>query len=226
MLQAFFEPAMAPFAIAITLMLIIAAVELLGAMMGVPASAAFDSLLPEIDMDGDAPSLLDAPTAGPLSHVLGWLCVGRVPVLVLLIVFLTAFGLAGFALQSVVHSLLGVFAPAVLAAIPAFFAALPVVRISGMTIALIMPKEETDAVSQARFIGKVATIIRGEARQGQPAEAKFKDRHGHTHYALVEPDEADATFAQGENVVIVKQVGSIYTAIRSDSAAFLDRARS
>lgn len=247
MIESFFSPATAPFAVAICLMLIIATVELVGALMGLQASAMLDSLLPEIDadldidvdmdldleadyaggaLDVDAPAVPDAPSPGPLSQVLGWLCVGKVPILVLLIVFLTAFGLAGFFIQGALVSLFGLSLPAALAAIPAFAVAIPIVRTVGLGLAKIMPKEHTEAVSQKRFIGKVATIIRGEARKGAPAEAKLTDRFGQTHYVLIEPDDNESVFKQGEEVIVIKQSGSIYQAIVNTSAALSDNAAS
>lgn len=252
MAEAFFSPATAPFAVAISLMLMIAAAEIIGALMGMPASAALDSMLPDVDvdadldvdldidadldleadyaggpMDADAPSVPDAPSPGPLSQVLAWLCVGKVPVLVLLIIFLTAFGLVGFFVQGLSQTLIGAPLPALVAVAPAFAAAIPTTRFAGLTFAAIMPKEQTEAVSQRRFIGKVATIVRGEARKGLPAEAKFADRHGQTHYVLVEPDNDADTFSQGSEVVIVKQTGrSVYQAILNTSAAMSDNAAS
>lgn len=239
MIETFFSPATTPFAIALSLMLIIAAVELVGALMGMPASAMLDSLLPEIDadidldleadysggpFDADAPSVPNGPSPGALSQILGWLCVGKVPVLVLLIVFLTAFGLAGFIIQGLVSGVIGVSLPAVIAVVPALFAAIPSTRVAGLTLAKIMPKEQTEAVSQKHFIGKVATIVRGEARKGAPAEAKLTDSFGQTHYVLVEPDDDTESFRQGAGVIIVRQSGSIYQAIVNTSAVMSDSA--
>ena len=241
MIETFFSPETAPFAIALSLMLLIAAVELVGALMGMPASAILDSLLPEIDadvdldleadysggpLDADAPSVPNAPSPGPLSQILGWLCVGKVPVLVLLIVFLTAFGLAGFIIQGVVRGILGVSLPAVIAVAPALFAAIPMTRVAALTLAKIMPKEQTEAVSQKHFIGKVAVILRGAARKGAPAEAKLTDSFGQTHYVLIEPDDETETFQQGTDVIIVKQTGSFYQAILNTSAALSSGATS
>jgi len=241
MAEIFFSPATTPFAVAIVLMLIIAMVEIVGALMGTPASAALDSMLPDIDvdmdidmdaefdatvgcpLDADAPAVPDAPGAGPLSQLLGWLCVGKVPVLVLLIIFLTAFGLVGFVIQGLQMALLGVAIPSFLAAIPAFFAAMPVTRYAGLGFAMVIPKEQTEAVSQKLFIGKVATIVRGVAVKGSPAEAKLKDSFGQSHYILVEPDLDGETFSQADEIVIVRQSGSIYQAIRNTSAAMSDR---
>lgn len=245
MIDTFFSPATTPFAVAISLMLIITAVEVFGALMGMPASAMLDSLLPELDadvdldidtdldleadyaggpLDADAPGIPDAPNPGPLSQILGWLCVGKVPILVLLIVFLTAFGLVGLIIQGAVQGVFGAPLPAIIAVGPALFAAIPTTRIAGLTLSKIMPKEQTEAVSQKKFIGKIATIVRGRARKGLPAEAKFSDQHGQTHYVLVEPDNDTASFDQGSEVVIVKQTGSVYQAILNTNAAMSDNA--
>lgn len=234
MIETFFSPATAPFAVAICLMVMLAAVELIGALMGMPASAMLDSLLPEIEadvdldiemdyaggpLDADAPGGPNTLSPGPMSQILGWLCIGRVPVLVLLIVFLTAFGLTGFVIQGVVAQIFGATLPALIAVLPAFFAAILATRVCGLGLAKIMPKEQTEAVSQKQFIGKVATILRGEARKGSPAEAKLTDSFGRTHYLLIEPDDQLGSFPQGSDVIVVKQSGSIYQAIFNTSVA-------
>ncbi len=245
MFESFFSDATAPFAIALSLMLLIALMELIGALMGMAPSDMIDSMLPEIDtdldidadldlevdvdlggvgspLDTDAVSAPDAPGAGPLSSILGWLCVGRVPILVLLIAFLTAFGLTGIVLQGTFASLVGFSLPAALASVPALVVAIPATRWSGLVLSKIMPKEQTEAVSQKRFVGRIATIVRGEAKTGLPAEAKLTDRYGQTHYLLVEPDEADASFPAGEAVLIVKQVGGRYRVIANPNPHLTD----
>ena len=239
MIALFLSPANTPFAVSIGLMVMIALVEVVGALMGMSPSSALDNLLPEVDtdldldadvdidgvaggpFDADAPTIPDAPNVGPLSQVLGWLCVGKVPILVLLIVFLTTFGLAGFFLQALVRGFFGAPLPAIMAVVPALFAAVPATRMAGLTLARIIPKEQTEAVSSRQFIGKVATIIRGEARKHAPAEAKLTDRFGQTHYMLVEPDAEADTFGQGAQVIIVSQSGSIYQAILNTSDAMI-----
>jgi hypothetical protein len=239
MFETFFSDATAPFAVALSLMVMIAIIELVGALMGMAPSDMIDSMLPEIDtdldlemdadlggvgspLDTDAVSAPDAPGAGPLSSVLGWLCVGRVPILVLLIAFLTAFGLTGIVVQGAFSTVFNFTLPAALACLPALMVAIPATRWSGLRLSKIMPKEQTEAVSQRRFIGRIATIVRGEAKQDLPAEAKLTDRYGQTHYLLVEPDEADAVFPAGEAVLIVKQVGGRYRVIANPNPHLTD----
>ena len=161
----------------------------------------------------DGPDMPDMPSAGPLSQLLSWLCVGKVPVLILLAAFLLGFGVTGLIVQETSQSVLGLYLWPILVAIPAFLVALPTTRYLGLTISRIMPKEETDAVSRNAFIGAVATIIRGEAEKGKPAEAKLRDVNGTTHYILVEPDQIGLKFAQGNEVLLVKKSGSIFQAV-------------
>ena len=227
-----FHPALLPFTAALIVLGLIATLELVGLLFGVAFSGLVDSALPDIELDADAdfemdaelggdggplhvdgPDMPDMPTGGPLSQFLSWLCVGKVPVLILLAAFLLGFGLSGLIIQEVSQGLLGIYIWPILVAIPALIVALPTTRYLGLSIAKIMPKEETDAVSRNAFIGAVATIIRGEAEQGKPAEAKLRDFNGTTHYILVEPDQTGLKFAQGNEVLLVKKSGSIFQAV-------------
>lgn len=227
-----FHPALLPFTAALIVLGLIATLELVGLLFGVAFSSLVDSALPDIELDADAdfemdaelggdggplhvdgPDMPDMPTAGPLSQFLSWLCVGKVPVLILLAAFLLGFGLSGLIIQEASQGLLGIYIWPILVAIPALMVALPTTRYLGLSIAKIMPKEETDAVSRNAFIGAVATIIRGEAEQGRPAEAKLRDVNGTTHYILVEPDQTGLKFAQGNEVLLVNKSGSIFQAV-------------
>jgi len=215
------DPALAPFTIALLVMLMIAALEALGMAFGASPSGILDSALPDLDADADHPGPLDAdaPHAdgaagpGPLSQVLSWLCVGRVPLLVLFVAFLTAFGVSGLILQNLINAVTGFYLPAIIMVVPAFLIALPATRALGLGLAKIIPREETEATSHDSFVGRVATVIRGEAKRGLPAEAKLKDLHGQTHYVLVEPDADEDVFGQGTEVLVVQKVGATFRVI-------------
>ncbi len=223
----------APFAVAIGLMLLIALVEGVGALFGIAVSGLVDSVLPDLDVpdvdvdadidlhapDLDAPGVAAGAGPGLLTQLLTWICFGRVPALVLLIAFLTAFGISGLVLQSVVHGVVGAYLPAWIAVLPAIAVGVPSTRYIGLGLSRIIPKEETEAVSRDSFVGKVAVIIRGEARRGLPAEAKFQDQHGQTHYVLVEPDHDDDVLPTGAEVLLVSQMGSAFRAIENTNAA-------
>ena len=206
-----------PFTVAITVMLIIALMEGVTTVLGAGLSSVLETLLPEIDMDVDFESGGVQQTT-PMVRFLGWLRVGQVPFLMLLVIFLTTFGLIGLGLQSFVQSTMGGLLPAWIAGVPTFLFTLPVVRLLAGVLGRIMPKDETEAVSDESFIGKVATITMGKTYKGSPTQAKLRDEHGLTHYILVEPDEEGETFYYSDPVLVVKKMGVVYSAIRNESA--------
>lgn len=235
-------PEASPFVIALVVMIFIAILEGVSLAFGAAVSGLLDGILPDFelpdldaelpDLDADLPDLdVDLPdldtgidtgvdasalnSVGPLTYLMSWLSFGKAPALVLLVAFLTVFGLSGLIIQSTALGVTGLMLPGWLASIPAFALALPGTRYLGRGFAAVMPKEETEAVSTRRFIGKVATVIRGRARRDLPAEAKLKDMHGLTHWILVEPDEDHEAFATGDEVILVSQVGSVYRVIRN-----------
>jgi hypothetical protein len=212
-----------PFTVALTVMLIIAVIEGVTSLLGAGLSELIDALLPDIDLDVDVD--LDAggvASGNSLSRLLGWLRVGQVPVLILLIIFLTAFGLIGLGIQSFSLGTMGFLFPGWIASVPALFLALPVVRVLGGGLAKIIPKDETDAVSEASFVGRIAVITLGNARRGYPAEARLKDEHGQLHYVMVEPDSDAEELEQGSTILLVKQESSVFRAIRNTSDALID----
>ncbi|MEZ5581570.1 MAG: DUF1449 family protein [Candidatus Competibacteraceae bacterium] len=83
-----------PFSVALALMLLIALLEGVGTVLGFGFSHLLDQLTPGIDLSPETPDL--DGDSGVVSRLLGWLHVGKVPMLALLVVFLTAFGLLGF----------------------------------------------------------------------------------------------------------------------------------
>lgn len=182
-----------PFLIASLLLLVIAAVEGLGLLIGASASHWLDNLL-------------HSPTDGMAESWLGWLHIGRVPILALIVIFLAAFAIIGFAVNIVVNALFGWYMPAILGVPLAVAAALPVVRVSGGILGRLVPKEETSAVSIDSLVGRIATVVTGTARQGYPAQARVTSEHGQTIYVMVEPDNSKSTFSSGEPVLLVKRV--------------------
>jgi hypothetical protein len=143
---------------------------------------------------------------GFMAEALGWLHVGRVPILVLLVIFLTVFAVAGFASQFVARSALGQFVPLPAAMGLALIVGIFAVRTLGAALGKIIPKDETTAVADMSLVGRVGTIVIGTARAGKPAEARIRDEHGATHYVMVEPEEPEETFASGASVLLVRQL--------------------
>ena len=216
-----------PFTVALAVMFGIALLEGVTTLFGAALSSLLDSLLPqapgievglETEFDG-----VQLQSSSALSRLLGWLRFGQVPVLMLLVIFLTAFGLIGLSIQAFTHNTLGFLWPGSLASIPALLLALPAVRLLGGVLARILPRDETYAVPVDSLVGRVATITIGTARLGRPAEARVRDQHGTTHYLMVEPDTEDSTFPAGQQVLLVRRAGSLFKAIDNPNPSLVDR---
>lgn len=189
MLETIAAPANLPFSVALLVMMMIGAVEALG----LGASAV------HLDMDSD----LDGG-----GDLLGWLGFGRVPLLMLLVLFLAFFGLAGLAVQQLAGPLtLWLAVPAAAAA------ALPLTGLGARGLARIMPGDETTAVSLDSLVGRRGTITVGTARRGSPAQARVKDIHGQAHYVMVEPYDDDQAIGEGETVRLDRRDGNIFIAL-------------
>ena len=190
-----------PFSIAIFLMLLIAIVEGLAMVIG---ASVFNHALPD-SWDG---------SHGAFDKMLGWLHLGRVPALILIVLFLAGFAFTGFALNMVVHRFAGIWVPPLFSVPLAFVATLPIVRILGAGLARLIPQDQTYAVSFASLIGRVAVIVNGTARPGYPAQARVPNEHGQTLYIMVEPDTEGVTFSSGDHVLLNKQIaGSRFSGV-------------
>jgi hypothetical protein len=211
----FFAPENVLFSVALLVMLVLAALEALGVILGGGISHAVDAMLPGLDADAD------------VGHggVLGWLHLGKVPLLILLIILLTVFGVIGLALQAVTRAMFGFYWPGLAAAVPSVALALPAVRAAGALYLKLAPRDETTAVSEEALIGRVAVITLGEARKGAPAEGRLRDQHGQTHYVMVEPDVEGEGFPAGTEVLLVTRAGAKFFGIRNPSAALSDTPR-
>ena len=208
------------FAVALAVMLGIAVMEGALTLIGAGLSNVIDAMLPDVDVDIDFEAEIDIGKGGELaassqsglSRLLGWLMVGRVPALVLLVVFLTVFGLSGYIMQAFVQGMTGFLIPGSIAWVPALVVTFPVVRVTGKGLAKLIPKDNTTAVSSNSFVGRMATIVTGTAAKNQPAEARLKDSFGQSHYVLVEPDVDSETFRTGAKVLLVSKNGMVKSA--------------
>jgi hypothetical protein len=201
----FLAPENVPFGVAFGVLIGLAIVEGIGAFIAASPSALLENLLPDKDLDGDG--IIDGP--------LGWLHVGKVPLLVVLILFLFGFSLCGYVVQVFARGILGNYLPTWIAVVPSFFMGLTTVRGLGALIAHIVPKDETSAVSDQTLIGRAGIVMGGTARFGLAAQVRVRDAHGRAHYLMVEPDMAEDEFPEGTAVLIVKKVGALYRAIRN-----------
>lgn len=194
-----------PFVAALALMLLIGVVEAVGLGGGMAVGDGIDA-----DVEVGGPSLLS------------WLNMGRLPLLMLIVVFLFSFGMVGLVGQRIFAAVFSQPGPWFLAAPLAFAAALPVTRVFGRGVSRILPRDETTAVSRESLVGRMAVIVTGEARPGGAAQARVRDEHGQSHYVMIEPDDAGDVFAEGSSVLIVRQGGARYFAIPNPSVSLMD----
>lgn len=222
------------FAFATGAVLVIATLEVILAMGGLGMMGALDNLVPDdfdidvgdvdagIDLDADADLDVDVDAGGGanfLHMLLGFFGVGRVPLLVVIVSFLGSFGMAGYLVQWLMHGVTGLYLPGLIAMVPAFIGGSFATRHLALAVGRLVPDVETEAVDSGSFVGRTAVITLGEARAGHPAQGKLRDHNGQTHYLMVEPDEEDKTYRQGDEVLLVSKEGSVFKAIDVPSDA-------
>jgi len=191
-----------PFSIAVLLLLLLAAVEMAGLLLGGGLLSLLDDWLPSLDLDGPP----QAPQWGALSAVLGWLYLGRLPLLVWLPLTLVGFGLGGWLLQAGALALTGQWLPTGLAVILATILVLLLLSLGGRALIRLLPQQESYAVSTDSFIGRPAVISYGVARADLPAQAAVTDPFGHKHYVAVVPQDGCPIDA-GTQVVLLERDG-------------------
>lgn len=200
------------FTIALTIMLFISILEGVTTLLGFGISSFLEGIFPDVDLDVGSADVSE----GVLSRLFSWLNYGKVPVLIIFICFLTAFGVVGYSLQYLIYGFSSSLLPQTVAFPIALIISLPFVRLFTSLLEKVMPKDETSALSQNSFIGKVATIILGNANYGSPAEGKLKDKYGQTHYFMIEPESKEIEFIQGEDVLLSKENNNGFYAIKNE----------
>lgn len=192
----------APFAAALLLILLIGLVEIAG--LGLTA----------FDLGADTG---DAGSDG----LPDWLGLGGIPLLLVLVTALAIFAVSGLALQQVAGDRFGAPLPAWLASLGALAATLPLTLVGARAAARWLPRDETTAVSLDALLARRGIIQTGTAARGAPARARVRDRHGQSHYPLVEPADPAACFAEGAEVLLVARHGEHFHAVAVDPDPFL-----
>lgn len=187
------------FVSAIVLMLLIGVVQLVG--LGHFFHGDADA---HVDLHVDGHAHLD---------ILSWLGLGRLPLLMLLVVYLTLFGILGLIGEQLSHDLLGTLQPAWIAVPAAGAAALPLTGLAARGLAVILPRDQTTAIDIDLLVGKRARIVTGIARSGSPARARAEDQFGQVHYVMVEPNEAGQALEEGEAVLLVRREAHLFYAV-------------
>lgn len=209
------------FSVALLLMFVIGLLEMVSVLFG-GLSQSLDGLLPDALLESTAPEFkLPLDKVGAFLWLLGWLYVGRVPVMMLFVIALAVFGAVGWLLQLAWWNLSGSLMMGWLAVVLAGALSLPLIRICAAWWYKIMPKDENYAVAEDALIGRVGVVITGTATAQNAAEIRVKDHLGQTHYAMILAD-GGVDLVQGTQVLIVSRQGHLYHAIENVNAKLID----
>jgi hypothetical protein len=194
-------PDVRPFAVAAAIMAAVGAIELLTTLVGFSIGELVGNDV-TVESDGH-----DA-----LGGLFLWINAGRLPLLIFIVLALGVFSIEGFLLQGIAHGV-GMTLPAWIAALAAFAGTMPVVRTASRGIARIIPRDETYAVSDADFVGKVATVSIGPLDQGLPGRVRLKDVFGNWHTVPARADPSSQALAVGASVLLVDRDTKSFVAI-------------
>ncbi|MBP0577903.1 DUF1449 family protein [Labrys sp. LIt4] len=215
------QPGTAPFWVALLTVIGIGVVELVSMLLGASVSALLDDSFGFHDLGHHASGDHESSLLGAWSS---WLNAGGVPLLVLIVILLSAFAAFGFAIQSVALGLAGPL-PALISVPGALAAAVPTTRWISRGIARIIPRDETSVLSQDEFIGLVGTVTIGPLDQGNPGSVRVKDRYDNFH-ALRAKAAPGHVIETGALVLIVDGADGLFQAIPAPQALDSDSNRS
>lgn len=233
------SPAFQPFTIAALVLVGLLVVEIVSTLFGASASTMLGAMFglhgvhAEMGLHHGAAAEASDPAHGGSGHgtggllfgTLDWLNAGRVPLLVLIVVAVACFAVAGMVLQIVaMHVAAPVPRPAAVAF--AVAAAVPGTRWTGRLVSRLLPRDETYALGEAELIGRVGTVTLGPVEDGAAARAKVQDRYGNWHFPRVAPGASGLSIPQGASVLFVDQAGGLYTVIPATGRLAADGAPS
>jgi YqiJ-like protein len=122
------------------------------------------------------------------------------------------FSIEGFLLQGVAH-MAGTAVPVAIAALVAAAGSIPVIRTTSRGLSRIIPRDETYAVSDADFVGKVALVSVGPLDQGLPGRVRLKDVFGNWHTVAARASPDSAALPVGASVLLVDRDAKSFIAI-------------
>jgi membrane protein implicated in regulation of membrane protease activity len=180
-------------------------VEIDGPELDLDFDVELDALdLDSFDMDAVDTGMGEVELAAPAAHPLAWMGLGQMPTLIWLATIFMSFGVAGIALQGLVSTLTGRPLYMLLAVIPCAVAALWFTRKFGAAFAHLLPRTESQSVSNRQLGRRKGVVTQGTAARGTPAEVRVTDRYGNTHYLRAEPMGDAETIPQGAEVLVLR----------------------
>lgn len=194
-------PDVRPFAIAAAIMVTLGGIEMLTMIVGFSVSELIGKDF-----------ALESESHSAIGGLFLWINAGRLPLLILIILALGIFSIAGFFLQGIAHGL-GLTAPVTLAALVAGALSLPAIRVTSRGIARIIPRDESYAVNDSDFVGHVAEVSIGPLDQGLPGRVRLKDVFGNWHSVAARASPDSTPLAVGASVLLVDRDARSFIAI-------------
>ena len=190
----FSAPEMLPYSVAFMIFAIFAVLEFSSLLLGWGIFSFLDNIF-DIDIE----------TETSLGGFFGFVNPQKVPLSMVLISFFFIFSFLGSLIQNIFGLL-----PLILTLPIVLVLTFILLRHTTNIISKVMPKETTEVVSTDSFLGKKATILDPMAKRGLPARAKIRDIYGESHYIRVEPMVDDDIFKEGDEVLVIEKLGSIF----------------
>ena len=202
-MESLFSDAYQPFTIAT---LVIAGILLLE-MIGVTSALTHDV---EIDTNGTIghDTEIGADHDGiTIAHALG---IGQgMPLSIWLVCLLATFAITGTIFQNVLELITGAALPGWVAAGIILVPALLINRLTATLVYKVMPKDETDAVTEESFLGQYGELVRGPVNKVMTGEAKLVTR-GNIAHRLPVVAFYDEEIPVGAQVLILRREKGLY----------------
>lgn len=181
-----------PYFFALSFLIILFIFEVLGLLIGMSLSHAFDSF---IDFD------VNTDVGGHLS-LLG---LGKVPFIIWLTFFFGLFSLIGYAANAISSSIFG-YMPVWVSIVPVVITSFMINGVLCKVFAKILPRFETTAVSTDTFSGRVAKVTIGDATYTKFAMGVVLDEHNMSHNIRIKAMDDGVVLNQNNPVILVEQI--------------------
>jgi len=181
-----------PYFFALSFLIILFIFEVLGLLIGMSLSHAFDSF---IDFD------VNTDVGGHLS-LLG---LGKVPFIIWLTFFFGLFSLIGYAANAISSSIFG-YMPVWVSIVPVVITSFMINGVLCKVFATILPRFETTAVSTDTFSGRVAKVTIGDATYTKFAMGVVLDEHNMSHNIRIKAMDDGVVLNQNNPVILVEQI--------------------
>jgi len=149
---------------------------------------------------------------------LGWLGLGKVPLLILMNIGLSAFVIVGFGVQLALYQIFPLTLAAWVALPLSVVSGILAMRVLGPILGGLLPKSETYAVERGSFVGHVAEVVDTvvAVSPGRSFEVRINDQYGTTHYFKASVNQPVDMFKRGERVLILGETEFGFDVVSED----------